>query len=117
MSSRLPQDRCPMSRARFRPLAALLVLAALAPAARADKPFRYPEGRHGKGELRYVHGLPVLSVAGTPDEIGEQVGVLALRPARSLEKVFKDFLKYQNADKAWPFVAKACGGMLQRMPP
>lgn len=44
-------------------------------------PFRYPEARHGKGELKYLHGLPVLTLAGTPEEMGEQMGILALRPA------------------------------------
>src|SRR5262249_17735234 len=80
---------------RVRPARALRPLALLAPAARADKPstpFRYPEARHGKGELRYVRGVPVLTVEGTPEEIGEQVGVLALKPARPvLEKFFERF--------------------------
>ena len=44
------------------------------------EPFRYPEARFGKGELRYVNGLPVLTVAGTPEEMGEQVGKLAALP-------------------------------------
>src|SRR5262249_51158186 len=106
-----------MSRAR--PVLVLLALALLAPVARAEKPaapFRYPEGRHGKGELKYVNGLPVLTVEGTPEEIGEQVGTLAVKPVKGLEKLFKDFLKYQGAEKAWPFLVKACNGLLQHMP-
>ena len=47
-------------------------------------PFRYPEAKHGKGELRYINQVPVLLVAGTPEEIGEQMGVLAIRPAAGL---------------------------------
>ena len=105
---------------RVRPLLALLVPALLAPAARADKapaPFRYPEGKHGKGELKYVNGLPVLTVEGTPEEIGTQIGVLALKPARPiLEKFFERFVEYQGAKKIWPFVVKACGVMVRRMP-
>src|SRR5436190_1220366 len=52
-------------------------------AARAE-PFRYPEAKHGKGELKYVNGVPVLRVEGTPAEVGEQLGVLALKPAAGL---------------------------------
>ena len=51
-------------------------------AARAANRFRYPEAKHGKGELRYVNGLPVLLVQGSPAEIGDQVGTLALKPGQ-----------------------------------
>lgn len=40
---------------------------------------RYPEGKAGRGELRYVSGIPVLTVRGTPEEIGAQFGELALK--------------------------------------
>jgi isopenicillin-N N-acyltransferase-like protein len=44
-------------------------------------PFRYPEGRHGQGELAYVGAVPVLRVAGSPEEVAGQIAALALRPA------------------------------------
>ena len=31
------------------------------------EPFRYPEAKHGKGELRYIDHIPVLIVQGTPE--------------------------------------------------
>ena len=40
----------------------------------AAEPFRFPEGRYGKGELRYINGVPVLTAVGTPEEIGGQIG-------------------------------------------
>src|SRR3712207_6948997 len=46
--------------------------------------FRFPEARHGKGQLKYVNELPVLSLEGTPEELGEQAGVLAVRPGAQL---------------------------------
>ena len=63
----------------------LLLLTAISceTAAWAAKPFRFPEGKHGRGELRYVNGLPVLLVQGTPAEIGDQLGTLALKPLLS----------------------------------
>ena len=42
----------------------------------ADDALRFSEARFEKGELRYINGLPVLTVEGTPQEIGRQQGAL-----------------------------------------
>ena len=48
----------------------LLLTALLTPTTSlADKAFRYPEGKHGKGELKYEKGIPILRVEGSPEEI------------------------------------------------
>jgi predicted choloylglycine hydrolase len=60
---------------RFRLIVAV-ALAATAPAVRGDEPFRFPEARFGKGQLKYHEGVPVLVLEGTPAEIGAQAGVL-----------------------------------------
>jgi predicted choloylglycine hydrolase len=72
-----------------------VVLAALATSlsARAGEPFRYPEGKHGKAELRHIHGIPVLFVEGTPEEIGEQVAVLGVKPTGRLMNYPKDVVQ------------------------
>src|SRR5262245_46982923 len=57
-------------------------------------PFRYPEGRHGRGELRYVNGLPVLRLNGTPAELGEQAGILAVKPGKQLLRYPHDLLTF-----------------------
>src|SRR5262245_36733072 len=44
----------------FRLLFACILTAVLATSATAAEPFKYPEGKHGKGELKYVEGVPVL---------------------------------------------------------
>src|SRR5438477_3049612 len=110
-----------MTRIRFS--AGLFLLVLLVPSAAAAEqprqrvePFRYPEGKHGKGELKYVNGVPVLTVEGTPEEIGEQIGVLAIKPVGGFEKLFKEFLKFQRAEKVWPFLVKACTTLYKRMP-
>jgi hypothetical protein len=54
----------------IRVLVLILPLAVGLPAC-AGEPFRYPEGRSGKGELKTVAGTPVLLVRGKPEEIGE----------------------------------------------
>lgn len=35
------------------------------------EPFRYRAGEHGQGELKYVSGVPVLVLRGSPKEMGE----------------------------------------------
>ena len=54
----------------------LLLIFALGAASGAE-PVRFPQGKSGKGELKYVNGLPVLIVQGTPEEIGHVVRFLA----------------------------------------
>lgn len=46
--------------------------------------FRFPEGTHSGGTLAYHGPIPVLRVAGGPEEIAEQSFALALRPALRL---------------------------------
>ncbi len=105
-----------MSRPRAVVAGALLLL--LAPlTARAAGPFRYPEARHGKGELHYVHGIPVLTVEGTPEEMGEQIGVLALKPGAQILAVIKDFVKLIGLEAARPVLALAAHNMAAQFPP
>ena len=55
-------------------LALLLILAVSA--ARAAETRSFTEGRSGGGELKYINDLPVLIVAGTPEEMGGQAAIL-----------------------------------------
>ncbi len=68
--------------------------------------FQYPTGQHGAGSLRYVNGVPVLQVAGTPDQIGEQIGVLALRPARRLMQFPDDLLRQRGLTDRRPLIVQ-----------
>jgi hypothetical protein len=95
---------------------ALLLLVGLVPA-RADQPFRYLEGKHGKGELKYINGVPVLILEGTPEEIGEQGGALVIKSGPQLAGLFKDFLKDRGLEKAWPLLCTASARMLPQFPP
>jgi hypothetical protein len=56
-------------------------------------PFRFPEGRHGRGELRYQGTVPILRVNGSPEEVGEQMAILAVRPAPRLLDYPEDLLR------------------------
>src|SRR5262249_33421059 len=53
----------------------------------------YDEGKHGKGELKYINGLPILIVEGTPEEIGNQIGTLTKKPLGRLLDFPKELLK------------------------
>jgi isopenicillin-N N-acyltransferase like protein len=96
--------------------AILFVALLTTPPCPAKEAFRYPEGKHGKGELKYVNGVPVLTVEGSPEEIGEAVGVLGIKPAKGYTNVSKEFLKKTSLDKAWPLLVRSCEAMLKRMP-
>jgi isopenicillin-N N-acyltransferase like protein len=54
----------------------LTVLLLVASAARAEEPRVFKEGRAGNAELKYINGLPVLTVEGTPEQMGRQKAIL-----------------------------------------
>jgi hypothetical protein len=83
---------------------------------RAAEPFRFPEAKHGKGELKYINGLPVLMVEGTPEEMGEQIGILAVKPAGQILKLIQEFLKLRGLEKAWPWLVQVCNLMVPQFP-
>jgi hypothetical protein len=81
------------------------------------EPFHYPEARHGKGELKYINGLPVLVVSGTPEEIGDQTGVLGMKPFAGLLTQFQDTLKAWGRERMYPLFLKTGNLMLPQFPP
>ena len=94
----------------------LVILSFAALTASAGEPFRYPEGRYGKGELRYIDGIPVLTAVGSPEEIGSQIGALALKPAMPLVGQFREFLKKKGLDAISPVIYAASEALYQRFP-
>ena len=52
----------------------------------------FPDAAHAGGSMRHVQAVPVVTVAGTPEQMGEQFGVLAIKNAPALDKLFDDFL-------------------------
>jgi hypothetical protein len=83
----------------------------------AEAPFAYPDGKHpGGAELRHINGLPVLIVAGTPEEIGTGVGALALKPAARVLEYPHDLLRALKIDGSWAFFVGSGKGMFKRFP-
>jgi hypothetical protein len=100
-----------MSRLIFTLLAFSFALPAV-----AAEPFKFPEGKHGKGELKYVNGIPVLVLAGTPEEMGEQMGVLGLKPAAGAVSVARELLKQRRLDLIVPVLKRFGEAMLAKYP-
>src|SRR5688500_14064253 len=85
-------------------LVSLATLLGVAPNALAQtaEPFRFPAGREGKAsELKYVGATPVLVAEGTPEEIGEAVGKLAVKPAPKAVGYPRHLLKVNQAELLW----------------
>src|SRR5947209_8085241 len=99
-----------MSRPRMLVLLALTFL--LPVPLQAAEPFRYPEGKHGKGEMKYINDLPVLQLEGKPAEIGEQMAILTAKPADKLFNYPREFLKQIKLDFAWPLIVTMGKGLL-----
>jgi isopenicillin-N N-acyltransferase-like protein len=93
--------------------AAWLVVWLVVPA-RAEAPFRYPEAQHGKGRLQYVGPIPVLTIQGTPKELGEQLGMLALRPARQLPRAADQLVAQYGWQAIYTLVMKSGNVLLPR---
>jgi predicted choloylglycine hydrolase len=85
--------------------------------AQAEKPFQFPQAKHGKGELKYVKGIPILTVEGSPSEIGEQVAVLALKPAKRVLDYPIDLLHAIHMEATLPVLTMAGKAMLAHFPP
>jgi isopenicillin-N N-acyltransferase-like protein len=96
---------------------ALLVALTILPAARGQEAKRFPAAKHGAGELRYVSGVPVLTVRGTPAEMGEQYGVLAVKNAPDLDGLYDRFLTDIRMKDRYPLVLGLAKRLLPNFPP
>jgi hypothetical protein len=82
----------------------------------AAEPFRYRQGTHGAGELKYRNGLPVLTVAGTPEEMGEQIAVLTAQPLQRLVKYPQEMLRKTGLGFLLPQIVKLGNSLLPQFP-
>jgi len=93
------------------------VLFTWAPVAQAGEPFRFPTGRYGdKAEMQYINRIPVLVVAGSPEEMGEAVGVLAVRPSKKPLEYPLDLLRFHKAEAFWNVFVQTGRGMFRQFP-
>jgi hypothetical protein len=95
-------------------VAVLVACLAVSVARGGDK---FPAAKHGKGELRYVDGVPVLTVRGTPAEMGEQFGVLAVTNAPDLPGLHDRFVHDARQETAYPIIMAAASRLKPNFPP
>lgn len=101
---------------RFSGLILLSVVQVFSTAVLAQEVFRYPEATHGKGALKYIAEVPVLLVEGSPEEIGEQLGVLALGPASPLTKLGDELLEANGWQQVYAVILKTGNILLPQFP-
>ena len=102
----------------FRRCLPLIALFVLVPVARAVDPLdSFPPAKHGKGELRYVNKMPVLILRGTPTEMGDQFGVLAITNAQDIDGLRQRFLKDAGQEKFYPYTLALAGKLKPNFPP
>lgn len=94
-----------------------LSLLLVAPLARAEEPKRFPAAKHGAGELSYVGNVPMLVLKGTPTEMGEQFGKLAISNAPDLDALHKQFLMDAGQEKRYPILAAMSAALKPGFPP
>jgi isopenicillin-N N-acyltransferase like protein len=99
----------------FRRLFAVAILLTFASAAFAQSP-TFPAAKHGKGELVHIGGLPVLTVAGTPEEIGEQYGVLAIKNAPGIDALLANFLRDTKQEEAFEGIKVLSKSLKKNLP-
>jgi hypothetical protein len=83
---------------------------------RAAESVRYAEGKHGPAELRYINELPVLTVAGTPDEMGAQIAALTTKSAKRLLSYPQEILRSVHLGFLLPQLINMSNGMIPQFP-
>ncbi len=94
----------------------LLLLLLLAPLAAAAEKSPFHEGRSEGGQLKFINGLPVLLVAGTPREIGRQKAALTGDAVKAIADYPQKLLRTFHCERRWPIVV-ADGRSLFRQAP
>jgi isopenicillin-N N-acyltransferase like protein len=94
---------------------ALSLVCFVLPVSAGDK--RFPEAKSGAGELRYVNDVPVLTLQGSPEEIGTQFGELAMLPAKKplIGRVDAYMARVGWGDN-FPKMVKRAGPLFQMFP-
>jgi predicted choloylglycine hydrolase len=101
---------------RLLPLLPLLVVSLLAAAAAAAEKSPFQEGRYEKGELKFIQGLPVLVVEGTPQEIGRQKAALTGQAAKAIADYPQKLLRTFRCERRWPTIVADGRSLFKQAP-
>ncbi len=94
----------------------LVTLLAATVAAAAEEKSPFQEGRYDKGELKFIHGLPVLVVEGTPQEIGRQKAALTGQAAKAIADYPKKLLRTFRCEQRWPRIVADGRALFKQAP-
>ena len=95
----------------------LVAALAIAASAQAAEPFHYSAAKQAPGELKLIEGLPVIIATGTPEEMGQQIGVLSATALQSLLAHQSQVAHGFGLSQAKPVWSAAGSAMLPRFPP
>ena len=103
---------------RLPPIGPMLLagLLAVSAAVAGEEPRPYREGRFEKAELRYIDGLPVLVVQGTPAEMGRQKAALTGDVARKLADYPRKLIEQSGRQAQLPKVVELGNKLLPQFP-
>ncbi len=91
-------------------------LAATGRAAAADAPRTFQEAAAEGGQLRYVQGIPILFLAGDPEQMGRQQAALVLDVARRHLDLPKAVLGKHGGGWRWPLVVRFSRALMKEAP-
>ncbi len=90
-----------------------LLAASTAP---AEQSRGFQEGRSGGGQLKYINDLPVLIVAGTPEEIGRQKAALTGEVVKKLVDYPRQLLERANRQDRLSKCMEMCKTLAPQLP-
>lgn len=85
--------------------------------ARGEEELRYAAGKFEAGELKYIDHVPVLIVAGTPQQIGRQKAALLGTAIRQVGDYPRRLLKLMGHEDRWPRLVELGRQLLPQFPP
>jgi predicted choloylglycine hydrolase len=94
----------------------LLILLLTASVARAADQRVFKEGRSGDAELKYINDLPVLIVAGTPEDIGRQKAALTADVVKQLADYPRQLLEKSGRKDRWPKIVEMSKAVAPQLP-
>ena len=92
-------------------------LAGRGSAAAAAEKKAFQEARFEKGQLKYVHHLPVLSVEGTPAEMGRQEAALTGKVVKTLAPYPRQLMTLSGHGKQWDQCVETAQTLTSHAPP
>jgi hypothetical protein len=97
-------------------LTAFVLFGIVACATQAAETRAFQEGHCDQAELRYINDLPVLMVAGTPEEIGRQKAALTGEEVKKLSTYPKRLIERSSRKERWPQLVERARSLLPQFP-